>query len=116
MQTSQIHYFLALLETRNFTRAAERCGISQPSLTNAIKRLERTFGGRLFCRDRKNIELTDLGRAVQPYLEQIDQNAANAKHEAEKFLKREHLGVVPVAQSEQINRIRAVDVSDGWHF
>src|SRR5262245_31012171 len=36
MQMHQIRYFLALCEERNFTRAARRCGVSQPSLTNAI--------------------------------------------------------------------------------
>jgi DNA-binding transcriptional LysR family regulator len=36
MQMHQIRYFLALCEERSFTRAAKRCGISQPSLTNAI--------------------------------------------------------------------------------
>jgi DNA-binding transcriptional LysR family regulator len=48
MQMNQVRYFLALCEEQNFTRAAKRCGVSQPSLTNAIKRLERTFGGPLF--------------------------------------------------------------------
>src|SRR5262245_51098697 len=41
MQMHQIRYFLALCEERNFTRAARRCGVSQPSLTNAIIGLER---------------------------------------------------------------------------
>jgi DNA-binding transcriptional LysR family regulator len=36
MQLHQIHYFLALCEEYNFTRAARRIGVSQPSLTNAI--------------------------------------------------------------------------------
>src|SRR5262249_50361349 len=51
MQTRQICYFLALCEERNFTRAARRCGVSQPSLTNAIISLERALGGRLKRRE-----------------------------------------------------------------
>jgi Transcriptional regulator len=41
MQMHQIRYFLALCEERNFTRAAKRSGVSQPSLTNGIITLER---------------------------------------------------------------------------
>ena len=46
MELHQIRYFLALCEERSFTRAASGCGISQPSLTNAILRLEQELGGR----------------------------------------------------------------------
>jgi len=45
MQMHQIRYFLALCEERSFTRAARRCGVSQPSLTNAVIALERELGG-----------------------------------------------------------------------
>ena len=86
MQMNQIRYFLALCEERNFTRAAKRCGVSQPSLTNAIKRLEQTLGGPLFHRDRRSIELTELGRVVKPYLRQLYQSAYEAKRKAAKVL------------------------------
>jgi len=61
MQMQQIRYFLALCEERSFTRAAKRCGVSQPSLTNAIIRLEQKLGGALFrrwanCADAVNFE------------------------------------------------------------
>jgi LysR family hydrogen peroxide-inducible transcriptional activator len=86
MQMNQVRYYLALCEEQNFTRAAKRCGVSQPSLTNAIKRLERTLGGPLFHRDRRNIELTELGRVIEPYLKQLDQSAYEAKRKAGKLL------------------------------
>jgi hypothetical protein len=50
MKSTTIRYFLALCEELNFTRAARRCGVSQPSLTNAIGALERQLGGTLFQR------------------------------------------------------------------
>jgi len=52
MEMHQVRYFLAVCEERNFTRAAKSCGVSQPSLTNAIKRLELKLGGPIFLRDR----------------------------------------------------------------
>jgi hypothetical protein len=78
MEMNQIRYFLALCKEKNFTRAAARCSVSQPSLTTAIKKLEREFGGPLFDRGRRN-ELTDLGILVRPFLERIAWNAATAK-------------------------------------
>ena len=85
MEMPQVRYFLALCEDQNFTRAAKRCGVSQPSLTNAIKRLEAELGGSLFHRNRRNTRLTDLGILVRPDLVQIDRSTAEAKRKAEKY-------------------------------
>ncbi|MEO1338794.1 MAG: LysR family transcriptional regulator, partial [Myxococcota bacterium] len=45
MELHQVRYALALAECSNFTRAAERCRVSQPALTAAIKKLEGEMGG-----------------------------------------------------------------------
>jgi DNA-binding transcriptional LysR family regulator len=82
MEMHQIRYFLALRDERNFTRAAKRCGVTQPSLTNAIKRLEDELGGSLFRRGPGGAALSPLGEAVLPFLQQIEQLADLAKHEA----------------------------------
>jgi DNA-binding transcriptional LysR family regulator len=82
MEMQQIRYFLGLCEERSFTRAAKRCGISQPSLTNAIIGLEQELGGALFQR-KPLIALTALGHAVHPYLDQIAQNAGRAREAAQ---------------------------------
>ncbi len=86
MQMHQIRYFLALCEERNFIRAARRCGVSQPSLTNAISALERQLGGTLFER-KPAIALTALGRAVQPYLSRIAQDADQAREAAQALVE-----------------------------
>jgi DNA-binding transcriptional LysR family regulator len=93
MQMHQIRYFLALCAELNFTRAARRSGVSQPSLTNAISALERELGGALFQR-KPFITLTALGRAMQPYLEQIAQNADHARATAQALIH------VPAATAE----------------
>jgi LysR family transcriptional regulator, hydrogen peroxide-inducible genes activator len=66
MKTSQIGYFLTLCEDLNFTKAAERCGVAQSTLTRAIKLLEMEFGGPLLRRERANTHLTELGRIIRP--------------------------------------------------
>ena len=70
MELSQIRAFLALAETLSFTRAAEMCGVSQPSLSRAIKALETELGGPLIRRERGRSHLTELGRIVRPHLAQ----------------------------------------------
>jgi DNA-binding transcriptional LysR family regulator len=82
MQMHQIRYFLALCEERNFTRAAKRSGISQPSLSNAIAALERELGGALFIR-KPFITMTSLGWAIQPYMQQIAHAADQAVQTAQ---------------------------------
>lgn len=82
----QVRYFLALCDEGNFTRAAGRCGVAQPSLTRAIKNLEVELGGSLFDRGRATTRLTDLGIYVRADFERIDQSVAEAKRKAEQFL------------------------------
>src|SRR5262245_20713708 len=82
MQMQQIRYFLALCEERSFTRAARRCGVSQPSLNNAAIRLEQQLGGALFQR-KPLVTLTVLGQAVHPYFDRIAQNVDQAREAAQ---------------------------------
>ena len=78
MHMNQVRYFLALCEERNFTRAAERCGVKQPSLTKAIKSLESRLGGELFERNQSETQLTKLGKLVHPRMQRINQEATYA--------------------------------------
>ena len=87
MEMHQVRYFLAVAEELNFTRAAERCNVAQPSLTRAIKLLEGELGGPLFNRERANTHLSELGRMVKPYLEQVYAQAKEAKRQALDFIK-----------------------------
>jgi hypothetical protein len=87
MQMQQVDYFLTLCAELNFTRAARRCGVSQPSLTTAIGTLERELGGALFYR-KPAIALTGLGRMVRPYLEEIARNADRAREVARTLMPR----------------------------
>lgn len=61
---NDILYFLELAQTLNFSRAAERIGISQPSLTTAIKRLEHTLKVELFNRNKHKVILTRAGKQL----------------------------------------------------
>lgn len=82
MDLTQIRYFLALARTLNFTRAAEACSVTQPALTKSIQRLEAELGGPLLLRERSLTQMTPLGQAMLPLLEQTFAAAERAKEHA----------------------------------
>ena len=69
MEMHQVRYFLAAVSELNFTKAADKCNVSQPSLTRAIKQLEGELGGDLFRRERPHAQLTELGQRMLPLLQ-----------------------------------------------
>jgi DNA-binding transcriptional LysR family regulator len=79
MEMHQIRYFLAVSDTLNLTKAAERCNVAQPSLTRAIQALEAELGGELIRRERNLSHLTELGQRVLPMLRQCYETVAAAK-------------------------------------
>lgn len=87
MDLHQIRYFLAVCETLNFTKAAERCHITQPSLTRAIQNLERELNGDLFIRGRAGTILTPLGEAMRQQLGQVQRHVNSARATAEGWTK-----------------------------
>jgi LysR family transcriptional regulator, hydrogen peroxide-inducible genes activator len=114
MEMHQIRYFLALCDELNFTKAAERCNVAQPSLTRAVKLLEEEFGGPLLHRERSNTHLTELGRMVRPYLANIYENADLAKREAREFREEQRtrlrLGVMcTIAPTHLLDLIKKVN-------
>lgn len=66
MDVRQLRYFVAIAETASISRAAARCGVAQPSLSQQIRRLERHVGHRLFDRLPRGVALTEAGRALLP--------------------------------------------------
>ena len=79
MEMHQVRYFLAVAQLLNFTRAAEGCHVTQPSLTRAIKQLEDELGGDLFRRERPHAQLTELGQRMYPLLKQCYESALGAR-------------------------------------
>src|ERR1700722_8658586 len=63
MELSQLRFFLAVAEAGNFTRAATRSGVAQPSLSQQIIKLERELGHKLFHRLGRKAVLTEAGTA-----------------------------------------------------
>ena len=66
MDARQLRYFVAIAETGSISRAATRCGIAQPSLSQQLRKLEDAAGHRLLDRLPRGVALTDAGRALLP--------------------------------------------------
>src|SRR5689334_5853317 len=98
----QVRYFLAVARTLNFTRAADECNVTQPSLTRAIKQLEGELGGDLFRRERPHAQLTELGQRMLPLLQQCYDSASSASSLA-SLLKKGEITALRVALSHTVD-------------
>jgi len=64
MTITQLKYVLAVAEHQNFTKAAEKCFVTQPTLSMQIQKLEDELAIQIFDRSKKPIELTEVGRKI----------------------------------------------------
>jgi DNA-binding transcriptional LysR family regulator len=102
MEMHQVRYFLAVVRTLNFTRAAEECNVAQPSLTRAIQQLEGELGGDLFRRERPHAQVTELGQRMLPLLRQCYESALGARLLASS-IKSGETGSLRIALSTTID-------------
>jgi len=71
MEMRLLRYFVAVAEARSFTRAAQSLGISQPTLSHQIKKLEFQLGTVLFERAARNVTLTSAGTTFKPFCDRV---------------------------------------------
>ena len=64
MTITQLYYVLAVAEHQNFTKAAQKCFVTQPTLSMQIQKLEDQLDIQIFDRSKKPIELTEVGRKI----------------------------------------------------
>ena len=64
MTITQLSYVLAVAEYKNFTKAAQNCHVTQPTLSMQVQKLEDELNIQIFDRTKKPIELTNLGQKI----------------------------------------------------
>jgi LysR family transcriptional regulator, hydrogen peroxide-inducible genes activator len=84
MDLQRLKYFVEVARQKHFSRAAEVCRVSQPSLSQQIKKLEGEVGGDLFQRSRGKVTLTELGESFLKHAQSILADVQSA----EEFINR----------------------------
>lgn len=84
MEMHQLKYFIAVADEGNFTRAAEKCFVSQPSLSSQIIKLEEELGQKLFNRLGRRAELTKAGRVLEHRARTILMDVENVQLEIQQ--------------------------------
>lgn len=83
-----LRYFLAVIDTGNFSKAAAQCNVSQPTLSVGIAKLERDLGQPLFHRSNRRVELTAAGARFAAHARRIEAEFALAEHAVREAVPR----------------------------
>ncbi len=97
-----LRYFLAVVEHGNFTRAAESCNVTQPTLSVGIARLEESVGQRLFHRSNRRVDLTPTGAQFAEHARRIEAQfnlaeEAMKQHRPDAIVRLGVLSTLPTA-------------------
>lgn len=99
LSTRALRAFLALVELRNFTRAAQATHLSQPAFSALIRSLEEAVGTRLFDRNTRSVQLTPEGRLFEPSARQLladtTRALADLADHVERRKGRVHVAALP---------------------
>ncbi|MBX2996507.1 MAG: LysR family transcriptional regulator [Bdellovibrionaceae bacterium] len=103
MTLSQLRYVLSVARHLSFGRAAEECGVAQPSLSVQIKKLEDELGATIFDRHQKGVRLTEVGERIvkqaQTVFVEVDRLSEIASLHQSRVNGRLRLGIIPTVAS-----------------
>ncbi|MFZ5512387.1 MAG: LysR substrate-binding domain-containing protein [Pseudomonadota bacterium] len=101
MTLQELRYIVALADTGHFAKAAERCHVSQPTLSTQLKKLEDYLGVTLFDRSLRQVSATPAGREIveraRLVLAEVERIKAIAKQSLDPMARTLNLGVIPTA-------------------
>jgi LysR family hydrogen peroxide-inducible transcriptional activator len=96
---SQLRYLVAVADERHFGRAAEKCHVSQPTLSTQLKKLEDYLGAVFFERTNKSVEITPVGEAAVAHarrvLEEVEAIRAVSRAADDALSGRISVGIIP---------------------
>lgn len=99
MNLRDLRYFVALADTKHFGKAAERCHVSQPTLSAQIKKLENYLGVQLLERHPRRVQLTETGAKIVPVarrmLQESDEIVALARNEHDPLSGKINVALIP---------------------
>lgn len=117
MERYLLRYFLAVIDAGNFSKAAEQCNVSQPTLSAGIAKLEKGLGQPLFLRSNRRVELTQSGARLAPLARRIEEEFTQAEREVSlsqpvTTLRLGVLATTPPRWAEQFIRAMAIAAPD----
>ena len=86
MKLIQLQYAKVVADCGSFSAAARHCGVSQPTISNAVSDLEAELGAKLFMRTTRRVELTAFGRDIIRHVEGVLNSAGDLEHQAKALL------------------------------
>ena len=114
MTLLQLQYFISLAKTLHYTRTSEQLHISQPSLSYEIRELERSLGVELFHRTRRQISLTEQGKAFLPYAEKAI-STLDKGTELLRRMEKTSLGEIRLGYFHSVATPFVPDLVDGYY-
>ncbi len=106
--------FYVVAKNKHMTRASEELHISQPAISQSIKKLEDQLGGTLFLRSNKGMELTEEGKMFYEYVKGALELIGNAENEFTSF-KDLSKGEIKVGCSTTLTKLILMDALENFH-
>ena len=106
--------FYVVAKNKNMTRASEELFISQPAISQSIKKLEEQLGGTLFQRSNKGMELTEEGKMFYDYISGALELIDNAENEFTSF-KELDKGEIKIGCSTTLTKLVLLDALNDFH-
>lgn len=116
MTLQQLEYIVALDEYRHFVTAAEHCFVSQPNLTMQVKKLEEEVGVKIFDRNKKPLQPTEIGKEVIKRARQILRESRQltefVNHEKESMEGELSIGIIPTLAPYLLPRLLPIFIKE----
>jgi len=108
-----LRYVVAVAEELNFTRAAERLHVAQPSLSSQIRELEKVLGSPIFCRTKRHVSLTEAGVLFVEEAREAVRHSQRAENAVRSFRPATHLhvGYSPYVNPDLITAVRSLSTA-----
>nr|CRH05198.1 Putative transcriptional regulator, LysR family [Candidatus Magnetococcus massalia] len=115
MNLNHLRFALAVAKTLSFSRSAEQCCVTQPTLSNGISQLEEQLGAPLFERTTRQVTLTPFGEQMLPHIQEVLTSVTELKGAADRWFNPTHqlirIGLSPLVPlnwlQERLARFRA---------
>jgi LysR family nitrogen assimilation transcriptional regulator len=109
----QLTYFIAVVEAKSFTAAAEVLHVAQPALSQHMQRLEQEVGQQLMVRHSRGVEPTDAGLRLLDHARSILKSLETARHDVRSFRDEQH-GTVRLGMPRSLCETLGVELVTTW--